>query len=116
MSIALIQRKTAQHFAIELSDMLGKSRIRRFARPRHLAIAIAYEHTGKSLPEIARAFGRDHTSVLHAINGISGRLPRDRELSEAKAAIEAAIGLPVPEGMFRHRDYSQAVATVEPLP
>jgi chromosomal replication initiator protein len=42
---------------------------------------ICREHTGLSLPKIGAAFGgRDHTTVMHAVDKIRGLLPEDKDV------------------------------------
>jgi chromosomal replication initiator protein len=48
--------------------------------------------TGKSLPEIGRRFGgRDHTTVLHAVNKIENRLTFDEDDRRDVALIKAGL-------------------------
>lgn len=66
-----IQRVVAEYFKIRVADLLSKRRSRSIARPRQIAMALAKELTRHSLPEIGDAFGgRDHTTVIHAVNRI----------------------------------------------
>ncbi len=66
-----IQRVVAEYFKIRVADLLSKRRSRSIARPRQVAMALAKELTRHSLPEIGDAFGgRDHTTVIHAVNRI----------------------------------------------
>ena len=44
---------------------------------------LARELTALSLAEIARGFDRDHTTVLHAIRSVDGRLEPGSETAEA---------------------------------
>lgn len=66
-----IQKITAEHYNIRLADMLSARRERGIVRPRQVAMYMAKKLTTMSLPDIARAFrGRDHTTVLYAVNRI----------------------------------------------
>ena len=66
-----IQRRTAEHFGIRLSDMTSARRARAVARPRQVAMYLAKQLTPRSLPEIGKKFGgRDHTTVMHAVRRI----------------------------------------------
>lgn len=47
--------------------LLSKQRSQTIARIRQLAISVVHELTPLSLPEIGRAFGRDHSTVWYAI-------------------------------------------------
>ena len=51
------------------------------ARPRQLAMYLAKILTPLSLPDIGKAFGRDHTTVIHAVKTIEDLIVRDKELA-----------------------------------
>jgi chromosomal replication initiator protein len=73
VTIELIQKKVSEYFDIRLSDMKAKKRSKIVAYPRQIAMYLARELTGHSLPEIGEQFGgRDHTTVLHAYEKICG--------------------------------------------
>lgn len=64
------------------------------------------------------AFGRDHTTLLHAVRQTQKRMREDDSLRMDRMAIEAA--LVIPPLTFRHRgsgeSYAARAASVEPLP
>lgn len=69
-SIASIQAEVAASTGISVERQRGAQTQRPVVDARHIAMWIAH-HTGRSSPEIARAFGdRDHTTVLHAIKRV----------------------------------------------
>lgn len=62
-----IQRLTAKHFGILLTELLSNRRAVRIVRPRQVAVWLACKFTSRSLPELGRDFGgKDHTTILHA--------------------------------------------------
>ena len=62
------------------------------AKPRQLAMYLARELTGESLPAIGRQFGgRDHTTVLHAWRRTSARLADDDATREAVEKLCVAL-------------------------
>jgi len=76
-----IQRLVARHYNVSKQDMLSNRRTRAVVRPRQMAMYLAKELTPRSLPEIGRSFGgRDHTTVLHAVRTIKGKLEGDEKL------------------------------------
>jgi len=82
VTIRSIQTVVARRYGVTVTDITSK-RQGAVVRPRHVAMWIARQVTGHSLPEIGRAFGnRDHTSILHALRRI-----------EALLATEAAAGI-----------------------
>lgn len=78
-----IQRTVAEYYQIRVSDLHSKRRNRSIVRPRQIAMALAKELTGHSLPEIGDAFGgRDHTTVLHACRKIVELCREERKIEE----------------------------------
>lgn len=93
ITIRNIQQATANHFEIDLADILGPSRHKLFTRPRQIAMYLSRKMTDRSYPEIGRAFGgRDHTTIHHGEKKIAGLL--DDEMKRDCARIsEQAITL-----------------------
>ena len=82
LTLANIQKMTAEYYKIRVADLLSKRRNRSITRPRQMAMTITKDLTNHSLPEIGDAFGgRDHTTVIHAYKKI-------KELRETENAIE----------------------------
>jgi chromosomal replication initiator protein len=82
-SIAAIQELTAEAFGLTRDDLLSSSRAVRLTWPRQLAMYLAREHTGETLPSIGASFGgRNHTTVMHACRRTAERLGRDAEAFE----------------------------------
>lgn len=71
VTVDMIQKAVAEHFALKQSDLISERRARAVARPRQVAMWLAKQITTRSLPDIGRRFGgRDHTTVLHAVRRI----------------------------------------------
>jgi chromosomal replication initiator protein len=85
-SVGEIQRATCELFELSSDELLSSARTARIAWPRQLAMYLARELTGESLPAIGRHFGgRDHTTVMHACRRTSARLADD---AEARATVD----------------------------
>ncbi|MDC7952463.1 chromosomal replication initiator protein DnaA [Liquorilactobacillus mali] len=81
ISISVIQDKVAKYYHISISDLKGKKRVKNIVIPRQIAMYLARELTDASLPKIGHEFGgKDHTTVIHAHEKISGALSTDTEL------------------------------------
>jgi chromosomal replication initiator protein len=81
--IAEIVAATAQEFGVEPAALVARSRRPAAARARQVAMFLARELTEHSLPEIGRSVGgRNHTTVLHAVNTVAARSRSDARLSE----------------------------------
>ena len=82
VTVERIQRRVAEFFSVTLEELRGKRRHRTIVLPRHLAMYLARELTEASLPEIGRSFGgRDHTTILHALDKIHSHLQHDDRMS-----------------------------------
>jgi chromosomal replication initiator protein len=80
MSIEQVQRVVAEFFQLYHIDLKGKKRTKKITSPRHIAMYLTKELTEYSLTEIGEAFGKDHSTVISAINKIEGQLMIDPEL------------------------------------
>jgi chromosomal replication initiator protein len=81
-SIADVQAAVAAHFGLTTQELTSASRVTRVAWPRQVAIHLARDLTGASLPTIGKAFGRNHSTVLHACKRVSERLKNDQQAVE----------------------------------
>lgn len=90
--IALIQRAVCLHFGVTRNDMLSQRRSRIVARPRQVAMFLARHMTRHTLPEIGRRFGgRDHTTVIHAVNKVSALIAADEVFARDIELVRAGI-------------------------
>jgi chromosomal replication initiator protein len=70
-------------YHISSSDIIGKKRTNEISNPRQIAMFITREITDLSLPGIGQVFGgRDHTTVLHAINKVEKDMGKDPRLKQ----------------------------------
>jgi chromosomal replication initiator protein len=83
-TVSAIQLATCEHFNLSADELLSPARVARIAWPRQVAMYLARELTGESLPAIGRQFGgRDHTTVLHAWRRTTARIATDEASREA---------------------------------
>ncbi|MEF3280713.1 MAG: chromosomal replication initiator protein DnaA [Elusimicrobiota bacterium] len=66
ISIDDIQKIIAEEYGITVEEIKSKQRSERFAIPRQIAMYIACEITNISLPDIGKAFDKDHSTVIYA--------------------------------------------------
>lgn len=79
VTIERIQCVVCRQYNISCADMISSRQTLDIVWPRQIAMYLAKTLTRRSLPEIGRYFGgRDHTTVLHAVNKVSWRIG-DRE-------------------------------------
>jgi chromosomal replication initiator protein len=72
-----IQKTVADFFHIRLADLKSKKRTQHIAFCRQLAMYLCRKRTDSSFPVIGEAFGRDHSTVIHAHNLIARRISND---------------------------------------
>jgi chromosomal replication initiator protein len=83
-TIELILELTADAFGFTVAELLSHDRRSALAWARQVAMYLAREHTGETLPAIGQRFGgRNHTTVLHACKRTADRMASDPEAFEA---------------------------------
>ncbi len=92
LSIDDIKKVVCTYFNLKLADIVSKKRTKNIAFPRHIAMYLCRKYTPASYPEIGYCFGgRDHSSVIHAISVVSGKLTSDFEMREAVDSVEKQL-------------------------
>lgn len=92
VSVESIQKTVADYYKIKVADMFSKRRQANIVLPRQVAMYLAKELTDKSYVEIGELFGgRDHTTVLHAVNKISELRNQSAELNHALHVLDQTL-------------------------
>ncbi|MBK5221416.1 MAG: chromosomal replication initiator protein DnaA [Acidimicrobiia bacterium] len=77
----LILEATSKMFDYPIEEIIGKSRRRPLVTSRQISMYVFREITDLSYPAIAREFGgRDHTTVIHAVEKISALMKERRQI------------------------------------
>jgi chromosomal replication initiator protein len=77
----VILRATAETFGFSIDEICGTSRRRPLVQARQVGMYVTRELTDFSYPAIAREFGgRDHTTVIHAVEKISALMKDRRQI------------------------------------
>lgn len=77
----LILDTTAETFGFTVEDLCGPNRRRPLVTARQICMYVFRELTDFSYPAIAREFGgRDHTTVIHAVEKIAGQMRERRHI------------------------------------
>ena len=93
VSIEAIQRRVADSFNLRPQDLKVRSNAKAIAYPRQVAMFLAKQLTGASLPEIGRAFGgKHHTTVLHSVSKIERLRKTDKELAQRLSKLTDVLG------------------------
>jgi len=75
ITVEMVQAEVAREFGCHVNDLRGARRTQDIAFARHIAMYLARELTEASLPQIGERFGgRDHSTVLYAVNKIERQL------------------------------------------
>ncbi len=82
VTIDSIIKAVASRFELQPAQLKQKSNARSIAYPRQIAMYLAKDLTGASLPEIGRVFGgKHHTTVLHSVSKIAALKEKDPDLN-----------------------------------
>ena len=82
-SIGKIQKKVAEYYNITVNDLKSKKRTSNINYPRQIAMYMCRMLTEESLIKIGLEFGgRDHATVIHAVEKISKDIKDNKKLKE----------------------------------
>ena len=73
---------TAAAFGLDPSQLLGTDRSKSIKEARQAAYLVARRCTRMSLPELGRAFGKNHTTVHAGVRSMAAQCARDPGLAE----------------------------------
>jgi chromosomal replication initiator protein len=93
-SLDEIVAETARAYGQTIEALRSRSRKQLFVRLRQIAMYLARLYTDASLADIGRAFGRDHTSVMYAIDVVERRIVERPQLRYELEALAARISGP----------------------
>ncbi len=93
VNIDTIQEIVADYYDVTIGDLKSKSRKKELVYPRQVAMYFAKELTDLSLKSIGYHFGgRDHSTVIHAIQTISDLMEQDDAVKDAVQKIRSTFG------------------------
>jgi chromosomal replication initiator protein len=78
----LILESTASMFGFTIDELCGSNRRRPLVNARQIGMYVFRELTDYSYPAIGREFGRDHTTVIHAVEKVSTLMRERRQTYE----------------------------------
>ncbi|MCX5750258.1 MAG: chromosomal replication initiator protein DnaA [Candidatus Saganbacteria bacterium] len=92
LTIGSIKKVAAEYYSVRFDDMSAKIRTKEIANARQVAMFLARELTNASLPKIGEEFGgRDHTTVMHAVEKIKTAVNKEKEIAEAVKDIKERL-------------------------
>lgn len=89
--VEAIQRTVSDSFHVRLADLKSKKRTQHIAFCRQVAMYLCRKLTDSSFPCIGEAFGRDHSTVIHAYNLIARRMSNDSAFRMSIEKIEREL-------------------------
>ena len=92
LSMDNIIRVVAEYFSLTPNDLKGKKKSQNIVFPRQLAMYIGREMTDYSTTELGQEFGgRDHTTVMHSVEKIKGKLLTDPTLESTIDILKQSV-------------------------
>jgi chromosomal replication initiator protein len=89
---SVIMDRVASVYHIPIADLTGPSRKQPLAGRRQIAMYLCRDLTNLSLPKIGAAFGgRDHTTVLHAVDRVKRQMQSDKQVYDEVTALCADL-------------------------
>jgi len=84
-----VVKVTSEVTGVPILDLLSKRRLN--ADERHIAMYLSVRLLGCSYPEVGRAFGRDHTSVMYAVKKLENRGRGRTKLTRTLKKVEQCL-------------------------
>lgn len=97
MTVESIQKLVADHYDLKISDLKSARRLKVLTVPRQIAMWLCRKHVKSSFPELGMKFGgKDHSTVVHAVQKIDRLLQNDmtlrNEISSLEKRLETELG------------------------
>ena len=82
----------AKEWQISVDDLLGRDRTQKIAQPRQVAMYLLRKETNASLPQIGEVLGgRDHTTVMYAIEKIANEIETKTDLRRRVVSVKQQL-------------------------
>lgn len=92
VTIESITKTVSNYYKIPLGDLRGKVKTKEVALPRHVAMFLINKLIKPTLKENGQYFsGRDHSTVLHAVNTIKEKIKIESQLAQQLLDIEKQL-------------------------
>ena len=92
VDIEAIITAVAKALRVTVEQIKSRRKTQHVAFARQVAMYLAREMTDLSFPEIGAAFGRDHSTVIHAHNLIAARAKGDAHFRSSLRKLTGSIG------------------------
>lgn len=91
VKVETIIRTVAKHYGVSFTDILSARRTTDVVKPRQVAAYLTKTITLRSLPEIGRRFGRDHTTILSSVRKITRCRAESPAFDEELRSLESVL-------------------------
>ncbi len=92
LTVDEILKKVCSHFNVKISDVKSSRRHKAIVLPRQIAMYLSRQLTSSSYPEIGEKFGgKDHSTIIHAINKIEKLLEEDYNLRNTLESLKKLL-------------------------
>jgi chromosomal replication initiator protein len=91
ISVEQILKSVASVFQVRVVDLKGNTRTKEIALPRQVAMYLAKEMVNESLNMLGFAFGKTHSTILHACKNIEKKVETDEQLRQQIGLIRRNI-------------------------
>jgi len=96
LTIEAIQKLVADHYNIKISDLKSPRRLKVLTVPRQIAMYLCRKHVKSSFPELGMKFGgKDHSTVVHAVQKIEKLLGVDVTLRNEITSLEKILQIDI---------------------
>ena len=93
-SLEAILDQICRYYSVSLDDLKSRSRRKNLVWSRNIGMFLTRKGTSLSLDDIGLAFGRNHSTVLYAVNLVENRRLRDPKLKGQVEFLGKKLGLP----------------------
>ena len=92
LTVPQVMEAVGDYYRLSMEQLCSRNRSRVVAFPRQVAMYLARTETDASFPQIGQHLGkRDHTTILHGYEKISGLIETDEKVRRAVLQIKAAL-------------------------
>ena len=83
--------KVAKYFNLSSKDLLGTSRVKDIKNARQIAMYLMNNDLGLSTVKIGNEFKKDHTTIMHGVSVIKGKIKTDFNLREQVSELRSKL-------------------------
>ena len=89
-----VLEEVSRYYSVSVNDMIGGSRVREILLPRQIAMYIGKKYLRMSFVKLGEVFsGRDHTTVMNAVEKIEKKIQDDPQLLREVRALQRELNV-----------------------